>query len=165
MIMTDLTLYYLELPERYKLLHFATLFASTQSLWLHVMLCHRHSKHHKALILLQQVKWETFSFVIPFFSIIQTHTGISIYLINPGGTGDQESSCQCRRCKSHRPDPWSGWEAPLEKPMATLRFKAASVSSRSQPRLHRLAQGLAHQRCSISICQMNTQMNEFSHVP
>lgn len=56
MIMTDLTLYYLELPERYKLLHFVTLFASTQSLWLHVMLCHRHSKHHKALILLQQVK-------------------------------------------------------------------------------------------------------------
>ena len=56
MIMTDLTLYNLELPERYKVLYFATLFTSTQGLWLRVTLCHRHSKHHKALILLQQVE-------------------------------------------------------------------------------------------------------------
>lgn len=67
MIMTDLTVYNLELPERCQVLYFATLCTSTQSLWLRVTLCHRHSKHHKVLILLQQVKGETFSFVSPLF--------------------------------------------------------------------------------------------------
>ena len=36
----------------------------------------------------------------------------------PGGTSGKEDSCQCRRRKRHRFDPWVG-KIPLEKEMAT----------------------------------------------
>jgi len=36
----------------------------------------------------------------------------------PGGTGDKEPTCQCRRWKRRGFDPWVG-KIPLEKEMAT----------------------------------------------